>query len=126
MFFSLYFSHEALPFNQELYGYIDANDSLGNTHTYYVTDEQMTGLYIFSNKTFEYPDGLYLSYHREDNDIMFGNFVVDHIYLKDGTEIKSVNGSQRDEFVNDSVNIGKECKWCEEYFGLSTEELVDA
>lgn len=57
---------------------------------------------------------------------MFGNFVVDHIYLKDGTEIKSVNGSQRDEFVNNSVNIGKEFKWCEEYFGLSTEELVDA
>lgn len=120
------FSHEPLAFNQDLYGYMDANDSMGHTHTYYVTDEQMAGLYYSSNKTFEYPDGLYVTYHHEDDDIMFGNFIIDHIYLKDGTEIQPVSGLERDEFVNNSVNIGKECQLCSEYFGLSTSELADA
>lgn len=120
------FSREPLPFNQDLYGYIDANDSLGQSRTYYVNNEQMAGLYYFSNKTFDYPDGLYLTYHHMDDDLMFGNVIVDHIYLKDGTEIQPVSGPELDEFVNNSVNIGKECEWCDDYFGLTTSELADA
>ena len=58
------FCREPLPFNNDLYGYIDATDSLNHTHTYYLNDEQMVGLYLASNKTFEYPDGLYLSFHK--------------------------------------------------------------
>ncbi len=121
------FSREPLPFNQELYGYLDANDTLGNMHTYYLTDEQMAGLYYASNKTFDYPEGLILSYHLEEigDSIFYGNYIVDHIYLPDGSEIQPVTGAQRDEFVNNSVNIGKECSFCEEYFGWTTSEMVN-
>lgn len=120
------FSREPLPFNQELYGYIDGTDFLNKNHTYYVTDEQMAGLYYASNKTFEYQDGLTVTYHKEDEDIMYGNIIVDNIYLPDGTPIEPVTGVECEEFLNNSVEIGKDCDLCDKYFGLTTSEFLEA
>lgn len=117
------FQRDGLPLNETLYGWIDAKDSLGQEHTYYLTKEQMTGIYLASNKTFEFSDGLDVTYHKTED---LGNIIVDHIYLPNGIEIKPIGGKIADMFTNNSVTIGKTSKYCDEYFGLTMEEFLDA
>lgn len=116
------FDRYGLPMDSKLYGWITGTTSDGKEHTYYVTKDQMAGLYYSSGKTFEFNEGLDLTYHRVDNGNS-GNYIVDHIYLPNGTDVKPVGGEDSDVFAANSVQIGKNCKLCSSEFGMISSEV---
>ncbi|WP_292475412.1 hypothetical protein [Methanosphaera sp.] len=116
------FDRYGLAFDTSLYGWIDGTDSNGKGHNFYVTKDQMAGLYYGSGKTFDFPDGLVITYHNVHDGTETGNDVVDHIYWPNGTEISPVGGEDSDVFAANSVSIGKQFKVCAEDFGMTVSE----
>lgn len=106
-----------LAFDNSLYGWIDTTDN----ESYYLTLNQFASLYYGSAETFEYPDGLIVSYHVQDNG---GNGlkVVDKMYYVNGSEIPSVNNENETLFGANSPMIGANNPYCAEDFGLTAEE----
>jgi len=105
-------------FDRNLYGTITGIDTNGTNHTYYMTKDQMAGLY-YHNNDFQYPE-LLITYHIRNND----TYIIDHIYTTNGEEIKPVTGQESDEFAAHSVQLAKGKQYCNPEFGMTVEETI--
>ena len=110
-------------------GYFFDNTLCGNfvgtnqngTQTYFLTQNQIFALAYNSNNTFDYSEGIYVTYKREDS-LYNGINVVKKMYFADGTEIKIPDGYDGSSFVNQSISIGSNSAYCLNTFGYSGED----
>lgn len=132
-------SHSSIPsnavqlipsdFDYKTDGYYFDNSLTGNfvgtnqngTQTYFLSQDQLIALAVYSNNTFNYSDGIYVTYKQESsiyNDIN----VVEAIYLNDGTQLTIPDDYDTSYFISNSKKIGSSSKYCTKSFGYSGED----
>ncbi len=109
--------------NKELYGMCIAENENNTNSTYYFTLEQMAALASDSSNTFNYTDGLYLSYNTNNSD---GVKIVQHIYKTNYKEIKKPENFDEYSYVTNARFLGRESPYCFEGFGFTQEEYKNS
>jgi hypothetical protein len=109
--------------DNEIYGYAIATDENGTQSTYYFTLDQMAALASESSNTYDFSDGIYVSYNNNNSK----NYnLVSNIYKKNGDEIVKPAGFDTYNFVSNARFIGKESDYCMEGFGFTEKEYKDS
>lgn len=116
------FTPYGYEWNKDLYGYCNATDEDGNTHTYYFTLEQMAALYKSSGGTFNFTDGIYVTVNNTSTDYN----VVTHIYKKNMAQIIKPNDYNEFEFAKNARFLGMNQTYCARGFGFTTDEYNDS
>ena len=114
------FKPDAYYFDSTLYGnFVGTNEN--GTQSYFLTQEQVFILAYNSNNTFNYSNGIYVTYDKEStvyNDIN----VVKDIYLEDGTRLSVPDDYDSDTFIKNSKKIASNTKFCTKTFGYSGDD----
>lgn len=109
--------------NNTLYGKAIVTDENGTNSSYYFTLNQMAALAEDSNNKFNYSDGLYVSYNRNNSKNIK---IVDHIYSSNGKEIIKPDNFDEYEFIANARFYGRESPYCLDGFGFTEEEYKNS
>ena len=108
-------------FDTSLHGFVIAGDGNATQSAYYLTEDQILALAYYSNNTFDYSKGIYVTYKTESaiyNDVN----VVTHMYFEDGTEMKIPDDYDSSYFIKNSIKIGSNSNYCTKSFGYSGDD----
>ena len=106
-----------------LYGKAIVTDENGTNSSYYFTLNQMAALAKDSNNKFNYSDGLYVSYNRNNSKNIK---IVDRIYSSNGKEIIKPDNFDEYEFIANARFYGRESPYCLDGFGFTEEEYKNS
>lgn len=108
--------------NNHLYGEAITSENATND-SYYFTLRQMAALASYSDNSFNFSDGLYVSYNTNNSR---GLKVVEHIYDKSGKEIIKPDDFDEYDFVTNARFLGRNSPYCLEGFGFTKEEYENS
>lgn len=114
------FKPDGYYFDDSLCGSLVGTNENG-TQLYFLTKEQVFALAYNSNNTFNYSDGIYVTYKTESsiyNDIN----VVNNIYLENGKQLSVPENYDSTSFIKNSKNIASKTKFCSKTFGYSGDD----
>lgn len=104
--------------NNQLYGEAVVSQNATND-SYYFTLNQMAALASASDNTFNFTDGIYVSYNTNNSR---GVKVVEHVYDAKGKEIIKPDKFDEYDFVSNARFTGRNSPYCLEGFGFTKEE----
>ena len=107
--------------NNQLYGEAIVTDENGTNSSYYFSLNQMAALASASDNTFNYTDGIYVTYNYSKN-----RKIVSHIYSSDGKEIIKPDNFDEYDFVTNARFLGRESPYCLDGFGFTAEEYKNS
>lgn len=118
-------------FNMTPYGYEWNNQLYGEAVTtqnstndsYFFTLNQMAALASASDNTFNFTDGIYVSYNINNSR---GVKVVERVYDSKGKEIITPEDFDLYDFVSNARFFGRNSPYCLEGFGFSQEEYENS
>ena len=111
---------DAYYFDNSLYGnFVGTNEN--GTSTYFLTQKELLALAYNSNNTFNYSEGIYVTYHK--NKGMYNEInIVDSLYLRNGTEIGLPEDFDVSSFNENSKQIASRSNYCTKTFGYTGDD----
>ena len=107
--------------NNKLYGEAVVTDENDTNSTYYFSLNQMAALASASDNTFNYTNGIYVTYNTSRN-----RKIVTNIYSLNGKEIIKPDDFDEYDFLTNSRFLGRESPYCLEGFGFTAEEYKNS
>lgn len=109
--------------NKDLYGKAIVTDEKGTNSTYYFTLTQMAALASHSDNSFNYSDGIYVTYNTNNSDNVK---IVENIYTTNGIKIIKPKNYDEYEFISNARFSGRESPYCFDGFGFTEEEYKNS
>lgn len=107
--------------NNKIYGEAIVTDENGTNSTYYFSLNQMAALASASDNTFNYTDGIYVTYNYSNN-----RKIVSHIYSLNSKEIVKPDDFDVYDFLTNARFLGRKSPYCLEGFGFTAEEYENS